>query len=278
MMTFAEWWSVESGWGWLTQGGPVGVVALLFSGFLGLCLGSFLNVLIHRLPRDESVVWPGSHCPKCAHRLAVWENLPLVSFVMLGGRCRACRAAIHWRYPVVELVSALVMVGAVLVLGVGPATVGAALFVLALFAIAWIDAEHRIIPDELSFGLLAVGLLVRGPDLQGVLTALVGAALGFLALALVAVGYRRLRGRDGLGGGDVKLAAALGAFLGPPGLLLTIVLAALAGSLAGIALIASGRGSGATALPFGTFLAPAAVVVLVAGPALWRGYMMLAGL
>jgi leader peptidase (prepilin peptidase)/N-methyltransferase len=250
---------------------------IALAGILGLCIGSFINVLIHRLPRDESVLWPRSHCPRCEHPLAVWENLPLVSYLLLTGKCRGCRAPIPVRYPLVEAVAAGILMAAVAALGVGPAAAGAALFVLALMAIAWIDAEHRIIPDELSLGLVVIGLCVRGPTLEGVAVALTGAVLGFGALALVAVGYRRVRGQDGLGGGDIKLAAALGAFLGPPGLVLTITLAALVGSVVGMTLIASGRGSGRTALPFGTFLAPAGVLVLVAGPILWRGYLGLAG-
>jgi leader peptidase (prepilin peptidase)/N-methyltransferase len=273
----AQLWSVESGWGWLEAGFPAGPLEIAFAGLLGLCLGSFLNVLIHRLPRDESVLWPRSHCPCCGHKLAVWENLPLVSYFLLAGKCRECRTRISVRYPLVEAVSAAVLMASVWLLGVSLAAAGASLFVLALVAVAWIDAEHRIIPDELSLGLVVIGLCVRGPSLDGVVTALIGAALGYVALAGVAFAYRRVRGRDGLGGGDVKLAAALGAFLGPPGLLLTIILAALTGSVVGTALMASGRGTGLTALPFGAFLAPAGVIVMVAGPLLWRSYMGLAG-
>ena len=196
-MNLAQLWSVESGWGWLSSGGEAGTVELIFAAVLGLCLGSFLNVVIHRLPRDESVLWPRSHCPGCGHQLAVWENMPLVSFLILGGKCYSCKVRIPWRYPMVELISGIIMTGVVAALGIGPAAVGAALFILALLAIAWIDAEHRIIPDEVSIGLIVVGLVVRGFTVEGVMTALLGAGLGFLALALVAVAYRQVRGGTG---------------------------------------------------------------------------------
>lgn len=276
-----EWrrlWSVESGWGWLSSGSSAGAIELAMAAVLGLVFGSFVNVVIHRLPRNESVVWPRSRCPACHHALTLWENLPVLSFVLLAGRCRECRGSISWRYPLVELACGFTATVAVMVLGVSTAALGAGLFVIVLLAVAWIDAEHRIIPNQLSIALLVIGLGVRGLSAEAIGIALVGAVMGFSALAAVAWGYRRVRGVDGLGGGDIKLAAGLGAFLGPPGLLLTVMLAALVGSVIGIALVASGRGSRFTALPFGSFLAPAAVVVMILGPILWRAYLGLAGL
>jgi leader peptidase (prepilin peptidase) / N-methyltransferase len=272
------WWGPEAAWGWLAPAGPAPWPVAAFAAVTGACLGSFVNVVIHRLPRGQSLAWPGSHCPRCGHVLALWENIPLLSFALLRGRCRACRGVIAWRYPAVEALCAGLFAGAVLWLGMGPAALGAAAFAVALVAIAWIDAEHRIIPDELSAGLVAWGLWVRGPTLTGLAAGLAGALAGFLSLWAVAWIYRRVRGEEGLGGGDVKLAAGLGAFLGLPGLLLTLVGSAAAGSLVGLWLIARGEGSGRTALPYGAFLAPAALAVLVAGPALWRAYLSLTGL
>ena len=277
-MTWGSLWSSDAAWGWLTPGQDGGAFGVVSAVLIGLCLGSFLNVLIHRMPRRESVVWPSSRCPHCQHALAPWENVPLVSFALLRGRCSACRAPISWRYPLVEALAGTIAGIAAAWLGVGIAAVGFLFFTLCLLAVAWIDTEHRIIPDELSLALFAGGVLVRGATLEGAAVALLGAALGFGALYAVAWAYRRTRGADGLGGGDIKLAAGLGAFLGPPGVLLTVVLAALAGSVVGGILMATGRGTGKTALPFGTFLAPCAVLVLIAGPALWGAYLSLAGL
>ncbi len=271
-------WSPQGAWGWLTPGEPPTAPALAAAGLLGLCLGSFVNVLIHRLPRGESVVWPASRCPRCAHSLAPWENLPLVSFALLGGRCGTCRSPISWRYPAVEAFAAALAMVATAWLGVSGAALGSVFFTLCLLAVAWIDAEHRIVPDELSLALFVGGVLVRGATLEGAAVALLGAALGFAFLWAVAWGYRAVRSADGLGGGDIKLAAGLGAFLGPPGALLTVILAAAAGSLVGGVLIAAGRGSGRTALPFATFLAPSAVLTLIVGSPLWRAYLGLAGL
>jgi leader peptidase (prepilin peptidase)/N-methyltransferase len=272
------WWSVQAAWGWLAPGVPPTWPAVAAAAVFGLCFGSFLNVVIHRLPRAESLVWPSSRCPACGHALAAWENVPLVSFAALRGRCRSCRSAIAWRYPVVEALAAGITAGAVAWLGVGTAAVLASTFVLALVAIAWIDAEHRIIPDELSALLVALGLWARGPSWQGLATGAVGALAGFGALWGVAWAYRRVRGEDGLGGGDVKLAAGLGAVLGLPGLLLSVIVSAAAGSAVGLWMLMRGQATGKTALPYGTFLAPAALLCLVAGPFLWRGYLALAGL
>jgi leader peptidase (prepilin peptidase)/N-methyltransferase len=251
-------------------------VEYALAAILGLCLGSFLNVLIYRLPRRESVAWPASHCPHCGKPIAPWDNVPLLSFLLLEARCRACRAPIAWRYPLVEGLSSGAALALVAWLGVSLAALGALYFTLCLLAVAWIDHDHRIVPDTLSGALLAGGLLVRGADPLGLATALLGALLGSGGLYAVAWGYRRVRGVEGLGGGDVKLAAGLGAFLGPPGVLLTVLLSAALGSLVGLWLLATRRGSGRTALPFATFLAPAALTVLAAGPALWRGYLELA--
>jgi leader peptidase (prepilin peptidase)/N-methyltransferase len=196
----------------------------------------------------------------------------VISWLALGGRCRTCRAPIPWRYPAVELAAGLLVVGLAVLLGPRPALVPAAAFALALLAVALIDLDFRIIPDEISLGGAVVGLFARGITFAGVAEGLVGALVGGGALWLVATAYRRATGVDGLGGGDVKLAAMIGAFLGWPGVFLTIFGAAAAGSLAGAVLILARGADRRTALPFGTFLAPAAVLAGVLGPVLWRWY------
>lgn len=263
--------------GWSPWGAPVPGMSfsplaygILF--VLGLVLGSFLNVVIHRLPRDRSIVWPPSSCPVCSARIRPWDNIPVVSWLWLGGRCRDCRAPISWRYPAVELAAALLLVGLAFALGPRPALVPAAFFSLALLAVAIIDFEFRIIPDEISLGGLALGLLARGFTPADIATGLVGALAGGGSLWLAAYGYRRLTGVEGMGGGDIKLAGMIGAFLGWPGVFLTVFGAALAGSVVGAAILVAKRGDRRTALPFGTFLAPAAVFAAFVGPSLWRWY------
>ncbi len=244
--------------------------ALLF--VLGLVLGSFLNVLIYRLPRDRSIAWPPSACPSCQARIRPWDNVPVLSWLWLGGRCRDCRAPISWRYPAVELSAALLLVGLAHALGPRLGLVPAAVFALALLAVAIIDFDFRIIPDEISLGGLLLGLFARGFGAADIATGLIGALVGGGSLWLVATAYRKATGVEGMGGGDVTLAAMIGSFLGWPGVFLTIFGAALAGTLVGAGLLLSQRGDRRTALPFGAFLAPAAVFAAVAGPSLWRWY------
>ncbi len=263
--------------GWAPWG--VGVQGLSFTPLayaalfaLGLCFGSFVNVVIHRLPRGLSIVTPPSSCPECGHRIRPFDNVPVISWLVLAGRCRDCRNPIPWRYPAVELAAGLLVLVFAVQLGPRAALVPALLFTLALLAVALIDWDHRIIPDEISLGGTVIGLFARGVTLPGVTEGLIGALVGGGALWIVATAYRRSTGIDGLGGGDVKLAAMIGAFLGWPGVFLAIFGAAAAGSLAGGILMLAGRGHRRTALPFGTFLAPAAVLAGVIGPFVWRWY------
>ena len=278
MSLWSHLWSVDAGWGWLHASPPAPWPYVVLAAALGLCFGSFLNVVIFRLPNQRSIVWPASQCPSCGRALPAWENVPILSYLALGARCRGCRAPISWRYPLVEGLGGAAVALAVWRWGLAPGTLWAAAFALFLIAVAWIDAEHRIIPDELSGGLLAFGLWARGFDLQGFAASTAGALAGVLLFGVAAWAYRRWRGIDGLGGGDVKLVAGLGAFLGLPGLVLTVLIASAAGSLIGLGLILRGRAEAQTALPFGTFLAAAGVCALAAGPALWQGYLALVGL
>lgn len=253
--------------------GSLGAAGLGVAALLGALLGSFLNVVIYRLPRKESIVFPPSRCGSCQARVAPWDNIPVLSWLLLRGHCRRCHAPISLRYPLVELAGAAI--SAVLFRQFGPTVTFAAYlwFCLALLAVMLIDLEHRIIPDAITLPGTALGLLLVRWTQVTWLEALLGAALGFGVLLAVGVAYEKATGVEGMGGGDVKLAAMMGAFLGWQGVVLSIFLGAFMGSLVGVAAMAGGRGGRRTALPFGTFLAPAAVIVLFVGPALWRWYI-----
>ena len=256
---------------WHLPAPPVTAVLLA----LGLCLGSFLNVVIHRLPLGLSLIRPRSRCPRCRTPIAPRDNVPVLSYLLLRGRCRSCRARISIRYPVVELLGAGCVWGAACASSSTAGSVIRAGFLLAMLAVTWIDFDYRIIPDIISLPGIALGLAV-GPWIgTGRLDSLIGAAVGAGALLGAGTLYRWLRGVSGMGLGDVKLGGMLGAFLGWTGALLTILIGSFLGSIVGIALVLSRRGTGKTALPFGSFLAPAAAIVLLVGPALWDWYIRL---
>jgi leader peptidase (prepilin peptidase) / N-methyltransferase len=237
----------------------------------GLVFGSFLNVVVHRLPRGMSLLRPRSHCPACGAPVRWFDNVPLVSYVLLLGRCRSCRARISVRYPVVELACGALAAAVAWRFGLTVIGAEAMLLVMLLLPLAFIDLEHHLLPDVLTLPGIALGLAASAAGgLVGFGDALVGAAAGAGLPYAVVVVYRRVRGVEGMGLGDVKLLAMIGAFLGWRGMLLTLGLGATAGAVVGLVLIASGRGRRDTELPFGTFLAAAAAVVLFAGPFLAR--------
>jgi len=239
----------------------------------GAVFGSFLNVLVHRLPRGESP-WRGrSHCPHCRRTIRWYENIPLLSFLALGGRCAGCRRRIAWRYPLVEGAAALLAWVCVRHFGCSAAAAGYFLFLATLLAIACIDWEHRIIPDELSLGVLGLGVVLAATVLPlGVWRGVAGAAVGAGCVWAVGRLYKAIRGMEGMGFGDVKLAAMIGAFLGPVPVLLTIFGAACLGSVYGLVLLARG-GHGRTMIAFGTFLAAGAALCLFFGDALTVWYI-----
>lgn len=253
----------------------MGTVDALFVGYAalwGAVVGSFLNVCIARLPAGESVVRPRSRCPACGRPIPWFENLPVVSFLSLRGRCRGCGERISWRYPAVEIASLVIWAGMALLYGpTWRALSGAILFSL-LLAIAVTDARHYLIPDELSLGGLAAGLalapLPGGPTLSA---ALVGAAGGFLVIYGVAWLGERIFKKEAMGGGDIKMMAMVGAFLGPVGALLTIFVGALTGSVIfGPISLKTGK-----LVPFGVFLALGAAVTFLVGDAIVEGYLSL---
>jgi leader peptidase (prepilin peptidase)/N-methyltransferase len=229
----------------------------------GAAIGSFLNVCIHRLPRHESVVWPGSHCPACNHPIAFYDNIPLLSYLWLNGQCRACRIRIPFRYPIVELANGT---GYALILwefGPGaPALVYAVLF-SALLVITYIDLSHQIIPNVITLPGITLGLLCAATILPvGRLDSVLGALLGYGIPWGLANAYLLLRGRQGMGLGDAKLLAMIGAFLGWKPMLLTVMVGAGVGSVVGLVLIALKRVRRDQYLPFGPFLALGAIVSL----------------
>jgi leader peptidase (prepilin peptidase) / N-methyltransferase len=233
---------------------------------LAAVLGSFLNVCISRLPRGESIVSPPSHCPKCDTPIRAYDNVPLVSFAMLGGRCRTCRAPISWRYPVVE---ALAVLAAALVLRqLGPTWEAARAFVLllALIAITFTDLEQRIIPDWITLPGIAAGLAFQlYPSPAGVLDGVLGCLLAggiFYAIAWLSP---MVFGKEGMGGGDIKLAAMMGAFLGWKTVLFAIYVAVLVGGACGLVLLLFGLRRLGQELAFGPFLALGGVVAALWG-------------
>jgi leader peptidase (prepilin peptidase)/N-methyltransferase len=244
--------------------------SLLIAAFLlGTCLGSFCNVLIYRLPREESIVRPGSRCPACGRPVRVWENVPIVSFFLLRGKCAGCGSGISWRYPAVE---ALCGAGFLLLAnadGFGFLLLRDLVFFSLLVPIVFIDIDHRIIPDELSLGGLAAGILLSflpGGDWKG---ALAGALLGGGILFVTATVYHRITGIEGLGGGDVKLLSMIGAFLGWKGALFTIFFGSLLGVGGGLFAMRKGNEGLKTAIPYGPYLCAAALIARFLGDFFW---------
>ena len=239
---------------------------------VGLCIGSFLNVCIHRLPRGASVLRPRSRCPGCEYELRWYDNIPVLSYALLAGRCRQCRARINLRYPLVEMITAAIFVVHYAVFGPSALLVVRLLFASALIVLFAIDLEHQILPDAITLPGIAVGLALSLAFPPGVWDAVLGAVVGGGVLFAIGEAYYRYSGQEGMGGGDVKMLAMIGAFLGWKLVLVTLVLSSFAGSLAGLALIVSRRGNLKHALPYGTFLAIAAIVASLFGDAVVNWY------
>lgn len=245
-----------------------------------MSLGSFAGMLVYRLPRGLALDKPGSFCPKCRTPIGWRSNIPLVSFLLQRGRCTDCEARIHWRYPLGELLCALLALAAWVVFGASLEAMAAILVCAALVALALIDLEHGLLPDRLTLGLLWAGLaysLAPKSSAAGMPVllpfpapgqAIAGAIAGYAFLWLFNRLWRILRKRDGLGMGDCKLLAAMGAWLGLNGLPLVLAPAAVAGALTGLVIIALGRGSLSQEIPFGPFLAAGGVFALFLGPGL----------
>ena len=273
---------------------------------LGLVVGSFLNVVILRLPRRmqaelaeacadlrneqaeplpnrwfglDYLITPASTCPHCGHAIRAWENIPVLSYLLLRGRCSNCLTPISMRYPLVEAVTGLLSLGVVLHFGATPAALAALVLLWGLVALTVIDLDEQLLPDQLTLPLLWLGLLV---NIDGLFTdlssAVIGAAAGYLSLWLVFQVFRLITGREGMGYGDFKLLAVFGAFLGWQMLPLVILLSSLIGAIVGIGLIVLRGRDRQIPIPFGPYLAAAGFVALLWGEQINRGYLQLAGL
>lgn len=272
------------------------VAFALLALLLGLAVGSFLNVVIYRLPIIMEREWqaqcaelrhetpspaealtlatPRSRCPHCGHAIGALENIPVISYLLLRGRCRGCSAAISIRYPLIEALTALLFGLAAWKLGPSAAAAGALVFIAAAIALTFIDVDKQLLPDDITLPLLWAGLLF---NLFGVFTdlrsAVVGAMAGYLALWFVYWGFKLATGKEGMGYGDFKLLAAIGAWLGWQVLPLTILLSSLVGAIVGIVLIVLARHGRNVPIPFGPYLAAAGIIALFWGPQLNRAYL-----
>ena len=242
------------------------MIAVVAFAWLGLAVGSFLNVCIHRVPLGKSVVSPPSRCPGCGYQLRWYDNIPVVSYVLLlRGRCRSCRAPISIRYPIVELLTMAVFLLHWWVFGWTPLMAVRLLFACGLIVLFAIDLEHHLLPNVITLPGIVVGLLASIVVPPGLWDAVLGTLLGGGVLWLIGEAYYRYSGQEGMGGGDVKMLAMIGAFLGWKLVLVTLVLSSIAGSLIGILVIAIRRGGMKYALPYGTFLALGALVASIVG-------------
>ncbi len=240
---------------------------------LGLAVGSFLNVCIHRVPRGQSLNSPPSRCPHCDYRLRWFDNVPVASYAILGGRCRQCRARISIRYPIIELVTLGLFILHGAVFGWTALLVPRLVFACAMVVLFAIDLEHQVLPNVITLPGIAVGLIASSVLPPGIVDALIGTLAGGGVLWLIGEAYFRFSGQEGMGGGDVKMLAMIGAFLGWKLVLVTLVLSSVVGSIIGLIVIATRKGGMKYALPYGTFLALGAVVASLAGDGIVNWYI-----
>jgi len=252
---------------------------------LGAIVGSFLNVVIHRYPREESIVFPPSKCPECGTHIKPYDNVPVLAYLWLLGRCRACRAPISARYPLVELANALFYLAIFLRTGPTWGFLPIAALVSMTICLIYIDLEIQILPDVIDLPGVAIGLFVGAthmgalyPDLlvsSSLLESIIGAAAGAGVLLAIALTYKLIRKVEGMGLGDVKMMAMLGAVVGWEPLFPLFVLASVAGALVGLLVAAKSAARMQVAVPFGVFLGLAFLVVLFFGPTLWDLWLKL---
>lgn len=265
------------------------VIYALFAFVLGAVVGSFLNVCICRMPEGESVVSPPSHCPKCDYRIRWYDNIPILSYLLLRGKCRGCQASISLTYPMVELLNALITLALFLrvlpprllaeappeiVLRLG--VVFAVLFVFcsALVVVTFIDLEHQVIPDSITLPGIVIGFIASFfiPQL-GWVNSLIGIVAGGGSLLLIAYGYELVAKKEGMGGGDVKLLAMMGAFLGWKAIIFIIFTASLIGSVIGVGVMLAKKKDASLAIPFGPFLAGGAILYIFCGKRIIHWYL-----
>lgn len=241
-------------------------------GVLGLCVGSFLNVCIYRLPRGESLVSPPSRCPRCGKRLRWFDNIPVLSWVLLRGRCGQCRAPISVQYPLIEIVTALVWLLVAWMTPPGWLLASRLVLATALIVLFMIDFEHQLLPNAITLPGIVIGVAFSVVAPPGPVDSLIGIGVGGGVLYAIAAGYYLVRKEEGMGMGDVKMLAMVGAFLGWRAVLLTLVLSSFAGAVLGVFIMAWHRGDLRYALPFGTFLAIASLVAMLAGEQILAWY------
>jgi leader peptidase (prepilin peptidase)/N-methyltransferase len=243
---------------------------------IGLVWGSFLNVVIYRLPRGLSLAWPPSACPQCGKRIKAYDNIPVLSYLLLRGKCRSCGLKISVIYPIVELLAPLCFLVLYARFSLSVHFLASCLFASALIALCFIDLSHQILPDEITLPGLALALLYSGfrPDLT-LQQALIGATAGAGFLLIIYGAYLVLRKKEGLGMGDVTMMLLVGAYLGWVKAFFTLLVGSLVGALVGLFLMSFRKKDLQFALPFGTFLAPAAFFALVWGDRLINAYLSL---
>jgi len=240
---------------------------------LGLIIGSFLNVCIYRLPRQQSINWPGSRCTTCDRALSWYENIPVVSWLVLRGRCRTCGKHISVMYPFVEIITSALFVAGYFVYGWTPLLAVRLAFACAMVVLFVIDLQHYLLPNVITVPGIVIGFILSFLVPPGWKASLIGLIAGGGVLFAIAETWYRLRGIEGLGMGDVKMLAMIGAFLGWKLMLLTLVLSSFAGSVIGVGIIALGRGGMKSMLPFGTFLAVGALIAAVTGDVIVDWYV-----
>jgi len=245
----------------------------LLLGVLGLVVGSFLNVCIYRLPRGQSVNWPASRCTTCDRSLAWYENIPVVSWLVLRGRCRTCGERISVMYPIVEAITAALFIAGYFIYGWTPLLAVRLAFACAMVVLFVIDLQHYLLPNVITVPGIVIGFALSLVLPPGWRASLIGLIAGGGLLFAIAEAWYRFRGIEGLGMGDVKMLAMIGAFLGWKLMLVTLVLSSFAGSLIGVGAIALGRGGMKSMLPFGTFLAVGALTAAVAGDVILTWYL-----
>lgn len=232
----------------------------------GAVIGSFLNVCIYRLARSKSIVTPGSACPNCEKPIQFYDNIPIVSYILLGGKCRHCGTGISLRYPFIELMTAVLFLVIFYQWGISPTFFINIFLVSLLITISFIDLDFQIIPDILSIGGLVAGIIISfiRPDFR-ILDAVYGVLLGGGVLFIIAYGYQLIAKREGMGGGDIKLLAMLGAFLGYKGVIFSLVGGSLIGTIVGIPVMLIKGQNSKYAIPFGPFLSLSALIYLFWG-------------
>ncbi len=271
------------------------VLTYFFAFLFGAVMGSFLNVCIFRIPLGKSLIAPFSHCPQCKSPIRAYDNIPIFSFFVLGGRCRSCRAPISIRYPLVETMMAVFSVLLMLKFGLSPSFLISFILVASLVVVSFIDLDHRIIPDTISLPGIIVGLLasfvkpsgqndflvrfvfrvVKGSINMATLDSLLGVFIGGGLLYAVAVLFYWVTRKEGMGGGDIKLLAMIGAFLGWSSTVFTIMVSSLIGSIVGVTLMLAKGADSKYAIPFGPFLSMGAVIYLFFGRELISLYLNL---